>query len=334
MHALITGGAGFVGSHLAERLLELGHHVSVLDDLSSGSTHNVEHLRKAAGFRLVQGSVTDRGLLEGLVHAADSIYHLAAPVGVQLVSSDPLKVIDTNVHGTAVVLQLAAGGGKRVLLASTSEVYGRRERMPFREDDDLIIGPPDNGRWSYACSKLLDEFLGLACWKQQRVPVVIARLFNVVGPRQTARYGMVVPRLTEQALSGATMTVFGDGTQRRCFTHIRDAVRGLIALAEHPDAAGQVYNVGSTNEMAIGDLARRIKAISGSRSKIEFIPYDQIPDRDGQDLPRRVPDLTKIHRLTGYVPACDIDTILRDTLAHCTAQRATAAHRAASAVSA
>jgi UDP-glucose 4-epimerase len=330
MNTLITGGAGFIGSHLADSLLGRGYQVCVLDNLSSASEHNIEHLRATPGFRFVHGTVTDRALMERLVDAADTIYHLAAPVGVQLVTADPTKVIDTNVHGTEVVLQLAARGRKRVLLTSTSEVYGRRDRIPFREEDDLIIGPPDNGRWSYACSKLLDEFLALACWKQQRVPVIVTRLFNVVGPRQTARNGMVVPRLIEQALSGTTMTVFGDGSQRRCLTHVHDAVRGLVALAEHPEAVGQVYNVGSTNETAIIDLARRIKTLSGSRSDIEIMPYEQVAARGGEDMLRRVPDLTKIHRLTGYVAAHDIDAILRDTIAHHLAQHSRAASRAAS----
>jgi UDP-glucose 4-epimerase len=324
MNVLITGGAGFIGSHLAERLLERGNRVCVLDNLSSPCEHNLQPLRATPGFRFVHGSVTDRALMAHLIEAADMIYHLASPVGVQLVIADPTRAIDTNVHGTEIVLELATHLRKRVLITSTSEVYGRRHQIPFREDDDLMIGPPDNGRWSYACSKLLDEFLALAYWRQRRLPVVVTRPFNVVGPRQTARHGMVVPTLIEQALSGRKMTVFGDGSQRRCFTHVSDAVTGLIAVAEHPDAAGQVYNVGSTNEISIVELARRIKALSGSDADIETIPYHRVTTRGAEDTMRRVPDLTKISNLTGYVASRDIDAILRDTIAHHVAQRSSA----------
>jgi len=325
LNVLITGGAGFIGSHLAERLLARGNRVCVLDNLSSAPEHNIQPLRASPGFRFVHGNVTDRALMTRLIEEADTIYHLAAPVGVQLVIADPTRAIDTNVHCAEIVLDLAAQERKRVLLTSTSEVYGRRHHVPFREDDDLIIGPPDNGRWSYACSKLLDEFLALAYWKQQRVPVVVTRLFNVVGPRQTARHGMVVPTLIDQALSGRTMTVFGDGSQRRCLTHVSDAVSGLVALAEHPASPGQVFNIGSTNEISMIDLAWRIKALSGSGSDIEIIPYHRLTTRGAEDTPRRVPDLTKIHNLTGYVAAHGIDAILRDTIAHHPSRRSAAA---------
>jgi UDP-glucose 4-epimerase len=316
MNVLITGGAGFIGSHLAERLLERGDRVSVVDNLSSVSAQNIQPFRNVPRFRFVHGSVTDRELMAEEIGAADIVYHLAAAVGVQLVVENPTGAIETNFHGTEIVLELAARSRKRVLITSTSEVYGRRHQVPFREDDDLIIGPPDSGRWSYACSKLLDEFLAIAYWKQKRVPTVVTRLFNVVGPRQVARHGMVIPSLIEQALSGRKMSVFGDGSQRRCFAHVSDVITGLIAVAEHPQAVGQVYNVGSTNEVSIIELAQRIKKLSGSRSEIELIPYDRAAARGAQDMMRRIPDLTKISSLTGYAPAKDIDAILRDTIAY------------------
>jgi UDP-glucose 4-epimerase len=314
MNVLITGGAGFIGSHLAERLLRRGDHVCVVDNLSSVSAENLDSFRDSSRFRFVQGSVTDPALMGKEIGTADIVYHLAAAVGVQMVVDNPAGAIETNFHGTEVVLELAARDRTRVLVSSTSEVYGRRQQVPFREHEDLIIGPPDSGRWSYACSKLLDEFLAIAYWQQKQLPTVVTRLFNVVGPRQVARHGMVIPTLVQQALHGQSMTVFGDGTQRRCFSHVSDVVTGLIALAEHPQAVGQVFNVGAVNEITILDLARRIKELSGSRSEIELIPYDRATARSAGDMMRRIPDLTKIKNLTGYSPAKDIDAILRDTI--------------------
>jgi UDP-glucose 4-epimerase len=316
MNVLITGGAGFVGSHLAERLLRRGDRVCVVDNLSSVSAENIESFRQSPGFRFVHGSVTDRELMAREIKAADIVYHLAAAVGVEMVVENPAGAIETNFHGTEIVLEIAARDRTRVLITSTSEVYGRRQQVPFREDEDLIIGPPDSGRWSYACSKLLDEFLAIAYWKQKQLPAVVTRLFNVVGPRQVARHGMVIPTLVEQALHGQPMTVFGDGSQRRCFSHVSDVVTGLIALAEHPQAIGQVYNVGAVNEITILNLARRIKELSGSHSEIELIPYDRAAARGAEDMMRRIPDLTKITKLTGYSPTKDIDAILRDTIEH------------------
>src|SRR5215472_17704177 len=266
MNVLITGGAGFIGSHLAESLVDRGDHVTIIDDLSTGSVHNIQHLKGSTNFDYFLDSVTNQHLMAELIDAADIIYHLAAAVGVRLIVESPTHTMETNIRGTEVVLELAAKKRKRVLITSTSEVYGKRNHVPFREDDDLVLGPPDKGRWSYACSKAIDEFLAVAYWKEKALPTVVARLFNVVGPRQTGRYGMVLPNLVKQALNGSDMTVFGDGMQSRCFTYVDDAVGSLIALAENPDANGEVYNVGSTEEISILALAERIRKMTASES--------------------------------------------------------------------
>ncbi|HEY6252857.1 MAG TPA: GDP-mannose 4,6-dehydratase [Candidatus Angelobacter sp.] len=314
MNILITGGAGFIGSHLAEQLLDRGDQVSIVDDLSTGSTHNIRHLKTARNLQCFFDTVTDRQLMSSLVDAADMVYHLAAAVGVRLIVERPRQTVDTNIRGTEVILELAARKKTRVLIASTSEVYGKRNHVPFRESDDLILGPPDKVRWIYACSKLLDEFLALAYWKEKRVPTVVARLFNVVGPRQTGQYGMVIPNLIAQALSGSDMTVFGDGLQRRCFTHVSDAVTALIALAEHPQANGEIYNVGSTEEISILQLAEKIKKITASDSKIVFVPYVMAYGAEFEDVVRRVPDLTKIQQTIGCSPRMNLHEILADTI--------------------
>src|SRR5215472_12134237 len=275
MNVLITGGAGFIGSHLAESLVDRGDHVTIIDDLSTGSVHNIQHLKGSTNFDYFLDTVTNQHLMAELIDEADIIYHLAAAVGVRLIVESPTHTMETNIRGTEIVLELAAKKKKRVLITSTSEVYGKRNHVPFGEDDDLVLGPPDKGRWSYACSKLIDEFLAIAYWKEKGVPTVVARLFNVVGPRQTGRYGMVIPSLVKQALRGIDMTVYGDGSQSRCFTHVSDAVTALIALAEHPQGNGEVYNVGSMEEITILELARRIKEITASDSRIVFIPYEQ-----------------------------------------------------------
>src|SRR5215467_16308886 len=275
MNALITGGAGFIGSHLAERLVERGDHVTIIDDLSTGSVHNIQALKGATKFDYFLDSVTNQHLMAELIDAADIIYHLAAAVGVRLIVESPTRAMETNIRGTEIVLELAAKKKKRLLITSTSEVYGKRNQVPFSEDDDLVLGPPDKGRWCYACSKLIDEFLAIAYWKEKRLPTVVARLFNVVGPRQTGRYGMVIPSLVRQALRGDQMTVFGDGTQTRCFTHVKDAVGALIALAESDEANGEVYNIGSTEEISILKLAAKIKEMTHSRSKVVLIPYEK-----------------------------------------------------------
>jgi UDP-glucose 4-epimerase len=314
MNVLITGGAGFIGSHLAERLVDRGDHVTIIDDLSTGSVHNIQHLKGTQKFDYFLDSVTNQHLMAELIDAADVVYHLAAAVGVRLIVESPTHTMETNIRGTEVVLELAAKKKKRVLLTSTSEVYGKRNHVPFRENDDLVLGPPDKGRWSYACSKAIDEFLAVAYWKEKRVPTVIARLFNVVGPRQTGRYGMVIPSLIKQALTGRDMTVHGDGSQTRCFTYISDAIAAVIALAEHPETNGEVYNVGSVEEVSILSLARKIRALTGSESKIVFVPYDQAYEQGFEDMMRRVPDLTKIQELIGYAPTTSLDEILLNTI--------------------
>jgi UDP-glucose 4-epimerase len=316
MNVLITGGAGFIGSHLAERLLARGNDVRIVDDLSTGSQENIQHLKAARGFQCFIDTVTNHRLMAELVEEADVIYHLAAAVGVRLIVESPTRAMETNIRGTEVALELAAKKKKRLLITSTSEVYGKRNHVPFREDDDLVLGPPDKGRWSYACSKLIDEFLAIAYWKEKGVPTVVARLFNVVGPRQTGRYGMVIPSLVKQALGGSDMTVFGDGCQSRCFTHVNDAVGALIALAESPEANGEVYNVGSTEEIAILELARRIKEMTASASRIVLIPYAQAYKDGFEDMMRRVPDLNKIEDIIGYRPSMNLEEILLSTITY------------------
>ena len=316
MNVLITGGAGFIGSHLAERLLARGDEVRAVDDLSTGSTENIQHLKAVPGFRCFVDTITNHQLMAELVEEADIIYHLAAAVGVRLIVESPTRAMETNIRGTEVVLELAAKKKKRILITSTSEVYGKRNHVPFREEDDLVLGPPEKGRWSYACSKLIDEFLAIAYWKEKNVPTVIARLFNIVGPRQTGRYGMVIPSLVKQALCGKDMTVYGDGSQSRCFTHVNDAVGALIALAESPEANGEVFNIGSSEEISILDLAHKIKAITASESRIVLIPYDKAYKDGFEDMMRRVPDLNKIGDAIGYRPSMNLDEILLSTITY------------------
>jgi UDP-glucose 4-epimerase len=314
MRILITGGAGFVGSHLAERLLARGDEVHIIDDLSTGSIENIQHLKENPNFHYYLESVTHQRLTAELVDLCDVIYHLAAAVGVRLIVESPVKTIETNIRGTEVVLELAAKKRKRVLLTSTSEVYGKLDRFPFREDDDLVMGATNKGRWSYACSKAIDEFLAIAYWKEKKVPTVIARLFNTVGPRQTGRYGMVIPNFVRQALGGEEITVYGDGRQSRCFTHVTDAVGALIGLAEHPSAVGEVYNIGSTHEVTIRGLADRIKELTASASPIRLVPYHEAYEEGFEDMQRRVPDLTKIGQLIGYQPSHTLDQILSSVI--------------------
>jgi UDP-glucose 4-epimerase len=326
MNVLVTGGAGFIGSHLSERLLARGDDVRVIDDLSTGSAKNVQHLKGVRGFQCFIDSVTNHDLMTELVGEADVIYHLAAAVGVRLIVESPTRAMETNIRGTEIVLELAARQKKRVLVTSTSEVYGKRNQVPFSEDDDLVLGPPDKGRWSYACSKLIDEFLAIAYWKEKRLPTVIARLFNVVGPRQTGRYGMVIPSLVKQALSGSEMTVYGDGSQCRCFTHVTDAVGALIALAESPEANGEVYNIGSIEEIAILDLAHRIKTMTASESPIVLVPYEKAYKDGFEDMMRRVPDLSKIQDAVGYRPSMNLDEILLSTIKYHVEESSFATH--------
>jgi UDP-glucose 4-epimerase len=312
MRALITGGAGFVGSHLADALLARGVEVFVIDDLSTGAIDNIAHLKPRPAFHYVIESITNGAVLAELVDMADVVFHLAAAVGVKLVVESPVSTIETNVHGTECVLKAANKKKKKVLITSTSEVYGKSERFPFSEDGDLLMGPTTRGRWSYACSKALDEFLAFAYYKEKGLPVVIARLFNTVGPRQTGRYGMVIPTFVKQALMGHPLTVYGDGEQKRCFAYVGDIVRGLILLSEHPAAVGQVVNLGNDREeITIRGLAERVKATVGSKSRIQLVPYDQAYEEGFEDMLRRVPDLSKARALIGYEPAVGLDETIK-----------------------
>jgi len=310
MKVLITGGAGFIGSHLAERLLARGDEVHLLDDLSTGSIENIVLVKNHPNLTYHIDTIRNYRLTAELVDTCDIVYHLAAAVGVRLIVESPVSTIETNIRGTDIVLSLAAKKRKRVVITSTSEVYGKRNRVPFSEDDDLVMGPTNKGRWSYACSKAIDEFLAIAYWKEKRVPTVIARLFNTVGPRQTGRYGMVIPNFVQQALTGQDITVYGDGTQTRCFTHVSDVVQALIAIAEHPQAVGEVYNIGSDHEITMLELAERIKQLTESASNIVFVPYDQAYEAGFEDMMRRVPDISKVRALIGYNPKVDLDALL------------------------
>jgi UDP-glucose 4-epimerase len=310
MRVLITGGAGFVGSHLADGLLARGDEVFALDNLSTGSISNISHLKSNPKFHYVIDSVTNEPVLAELVDQCDVIVHLAAAVGVKLIVEAPVHTIETNVHGTEVVLKHANKKKKLVVIASTSEVYGKSATVPFREDADLVLGPSDKHRWAYACSKLIDEFLALAYWKEKKLPVIIIRLFNTVGPRQTGQYGMVIPTFVRQALAGQAITVFGDGAQSRSFTYVGDVVRAMLALIDEPRAVGHVFNIGNGQEISIEDLAARVRSLTGSSSPIVKIPYDQAYEAGFEDMPRRVPDISKIRALVGYGPTVELDEIL------------------------
>jgi UDP-glucose 4-epimerase len=310
MRVLITGGAGFIGSHLSEAFLDRGDEVFVLDDLSTGSIDNISHLKEREKFHYTIDTVTNEPLLAELIDRCDVIVHLAAAVGVKLIVEQPVHTIETNVHGTEVVLKLANKKKKLVLIASTSEVYGKSADVPFDEDQDLVLGATTKHRWAYACSKLIDEFLALAYWKERKLPVIIVRLFNTVGPRQTGQYGMVIPNFVRQALAGKPITVFGDGTQSRSFTYVGDVVRAMVALVDEPRAVGQVFNIGNGQEISIGDLAAMVKRMTGSSSEIVRIPYDQAYEAGFEDMPRRVPDISKVGALVGYRPTVELDEIL------------------------
>ena len=316
MKALITGGAGFIGSHLADRLLEDGHQVMVLDNLSTGSIDNITHLKGRTGFGYTIDSVTNESLLAELIDGCDVVFHLAAAVGVKLIVEQPVHTIETNVHGTEVVLKHANKKKKLVFIASTSEVYGKSTEVPFREAADVVMGPTTKHRWAYACSKLIDEFLALAYWKEKQLPVVIVRLFNTVGPRQTGRYGMVLPTFVRQALAGQPITVFGDGTQSRSFTYVGDVVEALVRLTHEQRAVGEVFNIGNMGEVTISDLAERVKRMTGSCSPIQYVPYDQAYETGFEDMPRRVPDITKIRDFVGYEPKVKLDDIIRSVIEH------------------
>jgi len=312
--ALITGGAGFIGSHLSEALIAHGHEVLVLDDLSTGSFDNIAHLKGRRGFEYFIDSVNNEPLLAELIDRSDVVFHLAAAVGVKLIVEQPVHTIETNVHGTEVVLKHASKKKKLVVIASTSEVYGKSEDVPFREDSDLVLGPTPKHRWAYACSKAIDEFLALAYWKERKLPVIIVRFFNTVGPRQTGQYGMVIPNFVRQALAGHPITVFGDGTQSRSFTHVTDVVDALLKLVDEPKAVGQVINIGNIEEVTITALAERVRDLSRSSSPITFIPYDQAYESGFEDMPRRVPDLRKVAEMIGYKPRHGLDDILKEVI--------------------
>ena len=315
MRFLITGGAGFIGSHLAEALLAKGHRVHVLDDLSTGSIDNVRHLKADARFGYTIETCASPAVVAELVDEADIVYHLAAAVGVDLVVESPVRTIETNVHCTEVVLAQASKKRKPVFVASTSEVYGKSTSFPFREDGDLVMGPSTTGRWSYACSKAIDEFLALAYWKERKLPTVVARLFNTVGPRQTGRYGMVVPKFVGAALAGRPLTVFGDGTQTRCFCHVGDVVQALVDLMALGEGAyGEVFNIGSQEEISIVALAERIRALTGSDSEIELVAYDKAYEKGFEDMPRRYPEISKIEAALGWAPTRTLDEILADVI--------------------
>jgi UDP-glucose 4-epimerase len=314
MRCLITGGAGFVGSHLSDELLQRGARVHVLDDLSTGSIDNLRHLKSNSRFEYTIDSVANAPVVAELVDGADVVYHLAAAVGVQLIVESPVRTIETNVRCTEVVLAQASKKKKPVFIASTSEVYGKSTDLPYREDGDLTLGPTVKGRWSYACSKAIDEFLAIAHWKERKLPTVIGRLFNTVGPRQTGRYGMVIPNFVTQALAERPITVYGDGTQRRCFCHVADVVRALADLMERDDVYGEVFNIGSSDEIEIRQLAQRVLDATDSASEVTLVPYDVAYEEGFEDMQRRIPDTTKIHERIGWEPTRSLDQILADVI--------------------
>jgi nucleoside-diphosphate-sugar epimerase len=313
--ALITGGAGFIGSHLAEHLLERNHEVLVLDNLSTGSIENISHLKNVPGFSYVIDSVTNESLLAEMIDRCDVIFHLAAAVGVKLIVEQPVHTIETNVHGTEVVLKHANKKKKLVFIASTSEVYGKSTAVPFREGADLVLGATVKHRWAYACSKLIDEFLALAYWKEKKLPVVIVRLFNTVGPRQSGTYGMVVPRFVDRALANEPLEVHGDGTQTRCFCHVQDTLRALVGLMDDPRTSGEIFNVGSQERIRIIDLARRVVDATASSSEVEFVPYDRVYGQGIEDMSHRIPSIEKVAGAIGWAPERTLDEVLADAIA-------------------
>ncbi len=314
MRVLITGGAGFIGSHLADAYLQRGDEVYVIDDLSTGKIENIQHLKGKPRFHYTIDTLHNQPVTAELVDQCDVIFHLAAAVGVKLIVESPVRTIETNVRGTEVILSIANKKKKKVLIASTSEVYGLSTDVPFREDGNLVMGATTKGRWSYACSKAIDEFLALAYWREKKLPTIIVRLFNTVGPRQTGQYGMVIPTFVKQALAGRPITVYGDGEQSRCFGYVGDVVGALVKVMDHKDAIGQVYNIGSNQEITINKLAERVKELTQSTSEIVFVPYDEAYEEGFEDMPRRVPDISKIAQLVGFRPQMDLDGILQSVV--------------------
>lgn len=314
MRVLITGGAGFIGSHLADAYLDRGDDVCVIDDLSTGRIENIQHLKGNPRFQYTIDTLHNRPLTAELVDQSDVVFHLAAAVGVKLIVESPVRTIETNVSGTEVVLSIANKKKKKVLLASTSEVYGLSTDVPFREDGNLVMGATTKGRWSYACSKAIDEFLALAYWREKKLPTIIVRLFNTVGPRQTGQYGMVIPTFVKQALAGRPITVYGDGKQSRCFGYVGDVVGTLVKLMDSSEAVGNVFNIGSSEEISILELAERVKTLTHSNSEIVFVPYDEAYEEGFEDMPRRIPDTTKVRELVGFEPKMTLDGILQSVI--------------------
>ena len=314
MRVLITGGAGFIGSHLSDLYISRGDEVFCIDDLSTGSFDNIAHLKGNPRFRYTIDSVHNVPVMAELIDQCDVVFHLAAAVGVKLIVESPVRTIETNVRGTEVVLAQANKKKKKVLVASTSEVYGLSAEVPFREDGNLVMGATTKGRWSYACSKAIDEFLALAYWREKKLPTVVVRLFNTVGPRQTGQYGMVIPTFVKQALAGRPLTVYGDGSQTRCFGYVGDVVGALVALMEKEEAVGEVFNIGSSEEVSIMELAERVKGLTGSKSEVVTVPYDEAYEEGFEDMPRRVPDTTKVTGLTGFRTTVTLDDILRSVI--------------------
>ncbi|HEX3083570.1 MAG TPA: GDP-mannose 4,6-dehydratase, partial [Pyrinomonadaceae bacterium] len=315
MRVLITGGAGFIGSHLSDACLERGEEVFIIDDLSTGSFENIRHLKDHPRFHYTIESVHNQPVTAELVDQCDVIFHLAAAVGVKLIVESPVRTIETNVRGTETVLALANKKKKKVLVASTSEVYGLSTQVPFREDGNLVMGATTKGRWSYACSKAIDEFLALAYWREKKLPTTVVRLFNTVGPRQTGQYGMVIPTFVKQALANRPITVYGDGTQSRCFCYVGDVVGALIKLMGDDNSVGQVFNVGSNQEISILDLAGKVKELTNSASEIVLVPYDEAYEEGFEDMPRRVPDISKVNQQIGFNPTVDLEGILTSVIA-------------------
>ena len=316
MRVLVTGGAGFIGSHLSEALLGTGSEVWALDDLSTGRLENLRSFERHPKFRFLEGSVTDSALVSGLVAQTDRVFHLAAAVGVKYVVENPLRSLITNIRGTEVILEACAEHGRKAMVFSSSEVYGKGITVPFSEDDDRVMGPTHKLRWSYACGKAVDECLAQSYWQQRQLPVVIVRCFNTCGPRQTVSYGMVIPNMIARALRDEPILVFGDGQQSRCFSAVSDVVRGVMMLADSREAEGEVFNVGSDEEVTILELAERIRAICDSKSEIELVPYEKVYGSSFEDMRRRVPDLNKIHRFVGYRPQMQLDHLLEVTVKH------------------
>lgn len=314
MRVLITGGAGFIGSHLAEALVKKGNQVIVLDNLTTGRIENIAHLEGRADFKLVIGSILDTGLVDKLVSESDIIYHLAAVVGVELIVKDPLNSLTTNIKGSEIVLEMACRYHKKILITSTSEIYGKNVNGPLKEEDDRVLGSPLKSRWSYSTAKAVDEMLAYIYWKERGVPSIIVRLFNTVGPRQTGSYGMVIPRFVTQALRNDPVTIFGNGKQTRCFLHVKDVVDALMKLVTEKQAVGNVYNIGSQEEISIAGLANKIIEITQSRSEIRYIPYDKAYEEGFEDMQRRLPDTTKLNSLIGFKPTVDLSGIIKDVV--------------------